>query len=132
MNKSAGSGGDNPLAELNAYIRGLRPAQPEGELASVRRFRKTWESGETIDRLERSQARAPANAGPLNSHALVLRSLSLMGELSTDYLRRFLVHAEALQWLESVREKYPGGAGEAARKKPSRRSGGMAKRRGRS
>jgi len=106
----------SPLAELNAYIRSARAArlgvseaqaEAQEELASVRRFRRAWESGRTLDQLEQALARSPANAGPLNSHALVVRSLGLMGELSTDYLRRFLVHAQALQWLEKAREKYP-------------------------
>jgi hypothetical protein len=105
-----------PLAELNAYIRSARAqrlglsedqAAAQQELASVRRFRRAWESGRTLDQLEQALARSPANAGPLNSHALVVRSLGLMGELSTDYLRRFLVYAQALQWLEKARETYP-------------------------
>ncbi len=97
----------SPLAELNAYIRGATAHKPEGELASVGRFRQAWETVRTLDRLEEAVARAPANAGPLNSHALVLRSLAMMGELSTDYLRRFMAHAEALHWLEKAREQYP-------------------------
>ncbi len=113
-----------PLAELNAYIRSARAARlgvseeqaaQQQELASVRRFRRAWESGRTLDQLEQALARSPANAGPLNSHALVVRSLGLMGELSTDYLRRFLVHAQALQWLEKAREKYPREQGKAAK-----------------
>ncbi|TFZ02275.1 DUF2894 domain-containing protein [Ramlibacter henchirensis] len=106
-----------PLAELNAYLREVvaqrsateddgEPANPD-ELPNARRFRKAWESGRTLDRLQQALARTPANAGPLNSHALVLRSLDLMRDLSTDYLRRFLVQVETLQWLEKAREKYP-------------------------
>lgn len=97
----------SPLADLNAYIRTATAHKPAGELASAGRFRAAWETGRTLDRLDEAVARAPANAGPLNSHALVLRSLALMGELSTDYLRHFLAHAEALQWLERAREQYP-------------------------
>jgi hypothetical protein len=99
-----------PLAQLNAYIRTLRPVAPAtpaphgaeepNELASVRRFRRAWSSSRTQDQLEQAVSRQPANAGPLNSHRLVLQSLALMGEVSTDYLRRFLLHVEALQWLE--------------------------------
>ncbi len=119
-----------PLADLNAYIRGTvesrRAALDEpgdaahpDDLFNARSFRKSWERGRTLDRFEQALARTPANAGPLNSHALVLRSLAQMRELSTDYLRRFLVQAETLQWLEKAREKYPreeAKAGKAARK----------------
>jgi|GEM_PF-6586288 len=121
----------SPLAELNAYIRSARAArlgvgeaqaEAQEELASVRRFRRAWESGRTLDQLEQALARSPANAGPLNSHALVVRSLGLMGELSTDYLRRFLVYAQALQWLEKAREKYPRETAKAAKAAKAGRS----------
>jgi len=121
--------GAGPLAELNAYIRGTVDARRAAleepgeashpdELFNARGFRKEWERGRALDRFEQAIARTPANAGPLNSHALVLRSLGLMRELSTDYLRRFLVQAETLQWLERAREQYPreqAKAGKAAR-----------------
>lgn len=119
-----------PLADLNAYIRSLAAARqgtaasgeaPHDELASVRRFRQSWECGRTLDQLEQALARTPANAGPLNSHALVLRSLGLMGGLSTDYLRRFLAYAETLQWLEKAREKYPKAAAPGGGARPARR-----------
>ena len=120
----------SPLAELNAYIRGTVEARRAAldetgeaphpdDLFNARAFRKSWERGRTLDRFEQAIARTPANAGPLNSHALVLRSLAQMRELSTDYLRRFLVHAETLQWLEKARERYPreeAKAGKAVRK----------------
>lgn len=120
----------SPLAQLNAYIRGTvetrraaldaagDAAHPD-DLFNARGFRKAWERGRALDRFDQAIARTPANAGPLNSHALVLRSLAQMRELSTDYLRRFLVQAETLQWLEKAREKYPreeARAGKAARK----------------
>ena len=120
----------SPLAELNAYIRTAAAAHREtldfgealgpDELVSARRFRVTWESGRTLDQLAQALSKTPANAGPLNSHALVLRSLGLMRELSTDYLRRFLVHAETLQWLEKAREKYP--REQAGKGKPAGRT----------
>jgi len=52
--------------------------------------------------VEQASQRAPDNAGPLNSHMLVLRTLGLMRELSPHYLRRFLSHTETLLWLDQV------------------------------
>ena len=105
----------SPLAELTAYIRRAREAAAEPllpgevhdpeELASVRRFRRAWGSQRALAKFDEALARAPANAGPLNSHALVLRSLALMREASPEYLRRFLVYVETLQWLEGVETK---------------------------
>jgi hypothetical protein len=110
-----------PLGQLNEYIRGTVAARMEAaapgeawdpdELISARRFRRAWDRGRTLDQVEQAMARKPASAGPLNSHALVLRSLEVMRELSPDYLRRFLVHVESLQWLDQAAE-------QAAREQP--------------
>lgn len=113
------------LAQLNRHISHASPAvqaaDPEAqgreELASVRRFRRTWGRGRSQDQLARATSRKPANAGPLNSHALVLQSLALMQELSPDYLRHFMTHVEALQWLETARDAPP-----PSQSKPTRRS----------
>ncbi len=111
-----------PLAQLNQSIRAARGAGAHDELASVRRFRRAWSRSRSLDQVQQAAARKPANAGPLNSHVLVLQSLALMGELSPDYLRRFLVQVESLQWLELARAKYPRPAvGAAAAAKPARR-----------
>ena len=107
-----------PLAQLNQYIRAVRAAAhdrtavlgetlEQDELVSARRFKRAWDTFRTYDEVEQAVARKPANAGPLNSHVLVLQSLGLMQELSPEYLRRFLAHVESLQWLDQAREKYP-------------------------
>lgn len=106
----------DPLAQLNAAIRaGVQArsapalpgeAQDESELASVRRFRRSWERGRSIAQVEQAVARRPAGAGPLNSHALLLQSLDLLRELSPDYLRRFLAQVESLHWLAQAREQH--------------------------
>ena len=119
----------SPLVQLNLAIRITQaarlatapgePAPDPDELASARRFRAAWDSGRTLDQVEQAIARKPAQAGPLNSHMLVLQSLSMMRELSTDYLRHFLVHVETLQWLEQASPVDAKGAAKPA--KPARR-----------
>lgn len=97
------------LAPLRAALEAARasdgsptPLQPEDahELPSVRRARRTWDRLRSEDRVARAMARRPAQAGPLNPHALVLRSLQTMQGLSPDYLRRMLAQVETLLWLE--------------------------------
>jgi uncharacterized membrane protein SirB2 len=100
-----------PLADLNRYIResslAHRRHEPSlfgeapmaDELPSAHRFRQAWASGRTQDQVARAAQRKPLNAGPLNSHGLVLQSLELMEELSPHYLQHFVMHVEALQWL---------------------------------
>lgn len=132
--------GSEALAQLNRSIRGARPAdaaalagesQQPDELASVRRFRRAWSASRSQQQVAQAALRKPANAGPLNSHALVLDSLEMMRELSPDYLRRFLLHVESLQWLERAREQAaphraaPAGKARAAKPAaPARRGRG--------
>jgi hypothetical protein len=121
----------SPLAQLTADLRAaslakLHMAAPgeapdPQELASARRFRHAWEGMQLLDHVDQAVSRKPPNAGPLNSHMLVLQSLAMMRELSTDYLRRFVASVETLQWLERAREKYPSSAkGKAAVKTGAR------------
>jgi len=120
------------LAELNRYLRDLhqraaRPAPdaapPAGdesthrELASVTRFRETWSRIAAEDQVAAAVERGPANAGPLNSHMLVLRTLARLRDLSPDYLRRFLSQVETLQWLEQASQRLA-----PVKPKPARRS----------
>lgn len=116
----------SPLAALNAHIAqasqaaagGLKPGGgPWPELRSARRFRETWERLGAEEAVVKATHRAPENAGPLNSHMLVLRTLGLMRELSPHYLRRFLSHTETLLWLEQAQGqlKAPAGKGKAVK-----------------
>lgn len=121
-----------PLAALDGYIEtATRDATPRDadaalygtghalpELKSAHRFREAWSRIRAEDALEQAVGRGPENAGPLNSHMLVLRSLTLMRELSPDYLRRFLSQAESLLWLEQAHGKL---RQPATRPKPVRR-----------
>ncbi|WP_437176686.1 DUF2894 domain-containing protein [Burkholderia glumae] len=69
--------------------------------------------------MQRSLDRVPKNAGPLNSSSLVHRALLLMRELSPEYLRQFLVYADALSWLEDLH----GEAATAHREAPRAKAG---------
>ena len=116
----------SPLAELNAHIEqasaAARAGLPAGggdwpDLRSAQRFRETWERLGAEEAVVKATHRAPENAGPLNSHMLVLRTLGLMRELSPHYLRRFLSHTETLLWLEQAQGqlKAPAGKGKAVK-----------------
>jgi hypothetical protein len=81
--------------------------QPARELASALRFRRVWSNTRAQDSVALAAAQRPANAGPLNSQVLMLQSLDLMAQLSPDYLRRFVAHAESLLWLQEAAGKRP-------------------------
>lgn len=77
---------------------GHRPPAPE--LKSVAYFRNTWSRLSTEQQLTQTLAQAPANAGPMNSQHLVLRSLEVMRDISPDYLQAFMSYIDALIWLD--------------------------------
>ena len=120
----AGLEGDerrSPLVELARC--GARPSVQEdaaglnaadgapGELRSLRLFRKTWAQRSAERQAAQAIARAPANAGPLNSHMLVLSALSSMRDLSPGYLNRFVSYADTLLRLDEGSRKGRRGAG---------------------
>ena len=108
----------SPLAQLNQHI--AAGVQPPGavrpELRSAQAFRETWSRICAENDVHHAVQRAPENAGPLNSHMLVLRTLGLMRGLSPDYLRRFMAHTDTLLWLDqaSARLKPPPAKAKAA------------------
>lgn len=128
-----------PLVQLNRFIRANRAAaealpgesQAGDELASVRRFRRAWSARRSQQQVAQAALRKPVNAGPLNSHALVLDSLELMRELSPDYLRRFLLHVESLQWLEQAREQAAPQRPAGSKAKPAKPAAPARRSRGR-
>lgn len=75
---------------------GLRP-----ELKAARYFRETWSKLSVDKRVAQALTQAPKNAGPMNSHNLVLRSLALMRDISPDYLNHFTSYVDTLLCLDN-------------------------------
>lgn len=105
----------SPLAELNRHIEQASQAGADAsmgvsaggkaDMKSLRQFKDTWARMSAEDDVKQAIERGPRNAGPLNSHQLVLRSLSVMRDVSPDYLRRFMTHLDALLWLDQLSHK---------------------------
>lgn len=82
------------------------PAGPEApvgtrpELRSVQQFRSTWSKLSVDRQVTQALHQAPDKAGPINSHMLVLRSLTLMRDISPDYLNRFMSYVDTLLCLD--------------------------------
>jgi hypothetical protein len=77
---------------------GIAAAPPE--LKTIRNFRNTWSKLSVDKQVAQEFEQAPKNAGPINSHMLVLRSLALMREFAPDYLNRFMSYTETLLSLD--------------------------------
>jgi hypothetical protein len=96
-----------PSGAPDEALHGLAAAPVE--LKTVSYFKSTWSRLSAERRLTQSLAKVPENAGPLNSHHLVHRSLLLMRDLSPEYLNRFMTYVDTLLWVDQL-----GGAGAAA------------------
>ncbi|WP_409482666.1 DUF2894 domain-containing protein [Noviherbaspirillum sp. ST 5-3] len=107
-------------ASLSALVRQFEQHSPDhadarsegnpgarSELKTIRNFRNTWSKLSADKQLTRALEQAPANAGPINSHMLVLRSLALMREISPDYLNRFMSYTETLLSLDQGEKDKP-------------------------
>lgn len=113
------------LGQLNRHVRDATASSTPAsssqlqDLRSATRFRETWARISAEKAVDQAVHRAPENAGPLNAHNLVLRTLGLMRELSPDYLRRFLNHTETLLWLDQAygQLKQPATKAKAARQR---------------
>lgn len=115
-----------PLAQLNRdlHARTQTDATPglggganhRQDLKSVRRFSEVWSKISADQQVAQALVREPENAGPLNSHRLMLRSLRLMRTLSPDYTRHFLAQMDALLWLDQTKTSAAPPTARTARK----------------
>lgn len=82
-----------------------RPLSPSGhgrlDNPRVEQFRQQLGKISVQKQVTQAIAQAPQNAGPINSHMLVLRSLGLMRDLSPDYLNRFMSYVDTLLILDA-------------------------------
>lgn len=92
------------LAAVDTPREGVSTKGVDSDTRTVQFFKRTWSRLSADRRLAQSRATLPENAGPLNSHHLVHRSLTLMRELSPEYLECFVAYVDALQWLEQANE----------------------------
>ena len=113
-----------------ARIDAASGAQPATELKSLRYFRSTWSRLSLEQQLARALAQAPDNAGPLNSHFLVLQALIRMRDIAPQYLEGFIAHVDALFWLERA-DPGRGAVGRGAAPKAGARKGEARARGGR-
>ncbi len=106
----------SPLAQLVQDMRPMTAAAPASALARqrggglppenprVRQFRQQLRKISVQKQVRQAIAQAPHNAGPINSHMLVLRALAWMQEISPDYLNRFMTHLDTLLCLEATEQ----------------------------
>jgi|GEM_PF-4995858 len=87
---------DELVAAADARARAFNAADTLAE------FRRVWASVRIESQMRQSLQEAPDNAGPLNSAALVHRSIGLMREASQGYLQHFLSYVDDLSAVEAL------------------------------
>lgn len=95
------------------------PFSQHQESPRVRQFRQQLRQISVQKRVSKAIAQAPQNAGPINSHMLVLRALEWMRHMSPDYLNRFMTHVDTLLCLqasERLRQTAPKNAAQRNKK----------------
>jgi len=114
------------LAELVDHLARHASSQGDGaaghRLKTLEYFRNTWSRLSAERRLTQSLAKLPQNAGPLNSHNLVHRSLTLMRDLSPEYLNRFMSYVDALLWVDQAGSGSASAGADAPRAESARKS----------
>ncbi len=124
--RSLSSAARGPLSELVDYLsvngRGERvvanvagtraKAVVQQEVEVLDYFREIWWKLNSESQWRQFSTQVPENAGPLNTEKLMVRSLSLMRDLSPEYLRQFLGYVNALSWMQEL-------AGEPLAAKPA-------------
>lgn len=73
----------------------------------IQQFRQQLSQIRVQKQVKQAMALAPANAGPINSHMLVLRALGWMRDISPPYLNRFMAHVDTLLCLDSLDKDKP-------------------------
>lgn len=91
----------------HATARVTAATSPPLELRTVRESRATWARLSVDKQLALAMKQAPINAGPINSHMLVLRSLAMMQEISPDYLSRVVSYVDTLLALDPGEKEAP-------------------------
>ncbi|EGF30289.1 hypothetical protein IMCC9480_1750 [Oxalobacteraceae bacterium IMCC9480] len=106
------------VSQLEQHGSETAEAGGRAELKILRSARNTWSSLSAGRQVARALEQGPKNAGPINSHMLVLRSLALMRDVSPDYLNRFMMYAGTLLVLDHPGKDKPA----TARKSPPARN----------
>lgn len=81
------------------------PPPRQRELSALRQLRHQRQAHRARQRIDDAITQTPSDAGPLNSHRLVARSIETLRELSPAYLEHFVNYLDTLMSLEKLARK---------------------------
>ena len=124
---SAMAGAPGHSLATHATSHATAVASPTLELKTVRESRATWARMSVDKQLALAMKQAPQNAGPINSHMLILRSLAMMQAISPDYLSRMVTYVDTLLFLDPGEKEVPVKRKKAAPAKAGKPTGKIKK-----
>ncbi len=80
----------------------LPPPPRQRELSALRQLRHQRQVHRARQRIDDAITQTPSDAGPLNSHRLVTRSIETLRDLSPAYLEHFVNYLDTLMSLEKI------------------------------
>ncbi len=78
------------------------PPPRQRELSALRQLRHQRQVHRARQRIDDAITQTPSDAGPLNSHRLVTRSIETLRDLSPAYLEHFVNYLDTLMSLEKI------------------------------
>lgn len=121
-------GSAHALRQLQHRLRGesedvdsrhmMRSAPAPVTLKSVDVLRDTWVELKQTQRVTEAICQPPENAGPLNSHHLVIRSLETLRSVSPAYLAQFMDYVDTVLLLQPAPVHESARARKSAESKP--------------
>ncbi|MEQ3725449.1 DUF2894 domain-containing protein [Alcanivorax sp.] len=81
------------------------PPPRQRELSALRQLRSQRQAHQARQRIDDAITQTPSDAGPLNSHRLVTRSIETLRDLSPAYLEHFVQYLDTLMSLEKLAPK---------------------------
>lgn len=93
---------DTALHQQRSPLQHNRDIAPGRELKALRRLRATQARLHTQQRIHHALAQTPGDAGPLNAHRQIARTIETLRDISPTYLEQLVVYMDALMVLEKV------------------------------
>ncbi|MBN8923684.1 MAG: hypothetical protein BGP10_07425 [Rhodanobacter sp. 68-29] len=120
-----------PQAVPMARTRDEAPIADIAPMPALDEFQQLWSRIRIDSLLRQCLDSLPEDAGPLHSRVLAYRAMTLMRDVSPEYLQHFVAYADVLTWMEHAAGRAVAGGdadGAASVRKPARAGGSRRKK----
>lgn len=120
-----------PQAVSMAHARAETIVADIAPMPALDEFQQLWSRIRIDSLLRQCLDSLPEDAGPLHSRVLAYRAMTLMRDVSPEYLQHFVAYADVLTWMEHAAGKVVASGdadGAAMARKPARAGGSRRKK----